>query len=187
MLRRAEVAGSAIVSCCTSSRQCGFAGHCPAQVVACRLQWCILRPAHVCACMAKGRCVPELAFCRILLKASGSGISPFSTLHLTRHLLSPRALAFVAVLYPPKHACCARAHHLAVSVLTKVRASVQALVELEIPHIYHTVARNSPKREEMTKKWNQFQVPYLEDPNTGLAMFESNIIVDYLNDTYAVA
>lgn len=64
---------------------------------------------------------------------------------------------------------------------------MQALVELEIPHIYHTVARNSPKREVMTRKWDQFQVPYLEDPNTGVAMFESNVIVEYLNQTYALA
>ena len=30
------------------------------------------------------------------------------------------------------------------------------------------------------------QVPYIEDPNTGTAMFESNEIIKYLNDTYAV-
>ncbi len=30
------------------------------------------------------------------------------------------------------------------------------------------------------------QVPYIEDPNTGTAMFESNKIIEYLNDTYAV-
>ena len=72
-------------------------------------------------------------------------------------------------------------------LLSQPLMCMQCLVELEIPHIYHTVARNSPKREEMTKKWNQFQVPYLEDPNTGTAMFESNAIVEYLNTTYAVA
>ena len=65
-------------------------------------------------------------------------------------------------------------------------ALMQALVELEIPHVYHTVARNSPKREAMTRKWNQFQVPYLEDPNNMSAMFESNIIVDYLNREYGL-
>ena len=32
------------------------------------------------------------------------------------------------------------------------------LVELELPHIYHTVARNSPKRKEMEDKWGVFQV-----------------------------
>ncbi|KAK9785024.1 hypothetical protein WJX73_009973 [Symbiochloris irregularis] len=62
----------------------------------------------------------------------------------------------------------------------------EVLVELELPHIYHSVARNSPRREAMTRKWNQFQVPYLEDPNTMTAMFESNIIIDYLNQQYAL-
>ena len=37
-------------------------------------------------------------------------------------------------------------------------ASQQVLVELELPHIYHTVARNSPKRKEMEDKWGVFQV-----------------------------
>ena len=31
------------------------------------------------------------------------------------------------------------------------------------------------------------QVPYLEDPNTNKAMFESSKIVSYLNDNYALA
>ena len=35
---------------------------------------------------------------------------------------------------------------------------MQVLVELELPHIYHTVARNSPKRPLMTEKWGNFQV-----------------------------
>ena len=35
-------------------------------------------------------------------------------------------------------------------------------MELEIPHLYKTVARNSPKRPELEAKWNSFQVPYLE-------------------------
>lgn len=61
----------------------------------------------------------------------------------------------------------------------------EVLVELELPHIYHTVARNSPKRPLMTEKWGNFQVPYIEDPNTGVAMFESNEIIAYLEKTYA--
>lgn len=37
-------------------------------------------------------------------------------------------------------------------------------MELEIPHLYKYVARNSPKRQELEKKWPEsgFQVPYLE-------------------------
>ena len=41
-------------------------------------------------------------------------------------------------------------------------AIVQVFVELEIPHVYHTVARNSPKRQELVDKWDVFQVPYIE-------------------------
>jgi hypothetical protein len=33
--------------------------------------------------------------------------------------------------------------------------------------------------------WLRMQVPYLEDPNTGTAMFESTEIIKYLEDTYA--
>lgn len=58
------------------------------------------------------------------------------------------------------------------------------LVELEIPHLYHTVARNSPKRQAMEDKWGTFQVPYIEDPNTNMALFETPDINKYLEDTY---
>ena len=43
------------------------------------------------------------------------------------------------------------------------RPEAQCLVELELPHLYKTVARNSPKRKELETKWDTgFQVPYLE-------------------------
>ncbi|KAI3854060.1 hypothetical protein MKX03_030240 [Papaver bracteatum] len=60
----------------------------------------------------------------------------------------------------------------------------EVLVELEIPHILHSCARGSPKRQILFKKAGHFQVPYLEDPNTGVKMFESAEIVDYLRATY---
>lgn len=31
------------------------------------------------------------------------------------------------------------------------------------------------------------QVPFIEDPNTGIAMFESKDIVDYLRSTYGTS
>ncbi|KAK9816942.1 hypothetical protein WJX72_007242 [[Myrmecia] bisecta] len=62
----------------------------------------------------------------------------------------------------------------------------EVLTELELPHLYHTVARNSPKRQALIDKWGVFQVPYIEDPNTNIAMFETPDIIKYLNDTYAV-
>ncbi|KAI5664736.1 hypothetical protein M9H77_24059 [Catharanthus roseus] len=62
----------------------------------------------------------------------------------------------------------------------------EVLVELELPHILHSCARGSPKRQQLYKKAGHFQVPYLEDPNTGVQMFESAEIVEYLRATYAV-
>ncbi|KAG0590577.1 hypothetical protein M758_1G100400 [Ceratodon purpureus] len=63
----------------------------------------------------------------------------------------------------------------------------EALSELELPHIYHSTARGSAKRDLLIQKTGKFQVPYLEDPNTGAAMFESHDIVEYLRKTYALA
>jgi hypothetical protein len=60
----------------------------------------------------------------------------------------------------------------------------EVLSELEIPHLMKTVARGSTKREELFAKRGHFQAPYLEDPNTGVAMFESTAIIEYLYKTY---
>ncbi|CAI5500647.1 unnamed protein product [Closterium sp. Naga37s-1] len=62
----------------------------------------------------------------------------------------------------------------------------EALCELELPHVYHATPRGSPKREALKKRIGRFQAPYLEDPNTGVKMFESAAIVEYLYDTYAL-
>lgn len=60
----------------------------------------------------------------------------------------------------------------------------EVLSELEIPHILKPVARGSTKRQELFDRRGHFQAPYLEDPNTGVAMFESTIIIEYLRKTY---
>lgn len=84
-----------------------------------------------------------------------------------------------------------------------VRAS---LAELELPFIYHNVAKErwqdmgpavlrfkpgkyqalaGGKREKvMDVMGRDIQVPYLVDPNTGVKMFESAAIVKYLNKHY---
>jgi len=62
----------------------------------------------------------------------------------------------------------------------------EVLTELEIPHIYRSAARGSPKRPAFEAKWGVGQYPYIEDPNTGVAMFETPKINKYLNDTYAI-
>ncbi|KAL4031723.1 hypothetical protein IC575_010013 [Cucumis melo] len=62
----------------------------------------------------------------------------------------------------------------------------EVLVELELPHLVRCCARGSPKRQQLYEKEGHFQVPYLDDPNTGVRMFESAEIVEYLQATYAL-
>ncbi|MBA3548424.1 MAG: glutathione S-transferase N-terminal domain-containing protein [Nannocystis sp.] len=62
----------------------------------------------------------------------------------------------------------------------------EALSELELPYVLHNVGRGSPRRAEFVALSGKMQVPYLVDPNTGTAMFESADIVAYLDKTYAL-
>lgn len=62
----------------------------------------------------------------------------------------------------------------------------EVLVELELPHLLRSSARGSPKRQELLDKVGHFQAPYLDDPNTGVSMFESAFIIEYLTATYAL-
>lgn len=62
----------------------------------------------------------------------------------------------------------------------------ETLSALEIPYVLHNVGRGSPKRAEFKALAGKMQVPYLVDPNTGTAMFESAEIVAYLEKTYAL-
>lgn len=67
-----------------------------------------------------------------------------------------------------------------------VRLVKEVLSELELPYLQKTVSRGSPKRQELLEKRGHFQVPYLEDPNEGVYLFESAAIVKYLEDTYGL-
>jgi glutathione S-transferase len=67
------------------------------------------------------------------------------------------------------------------------RIARERLCELELPYVLHNVAKGSPRREAFVARAGKMQVPYLLDPNTGAAMFESAEIVRYLDGTYAVA
>lgn len=60
------------------------------------------------------------------------------------------------------------------------------LCELEITHVLHTMGKRSSKRPAFRERHGKLQFPYLEDPNTGAAMFESAAIVDYLQQTYGI-
>jgi glutathione S-transferase len=83
----------------------------------------------------------------------------------------------------------------------------ERLCELELPYVLHNVAKErwqdmgpavlrakpgpyqplvGGKREKMLPiMQGKMQVPYLVDPNTGVKMFESKAILQYLNRTYA--
>ena len=62
----------------------------------------------------------------------------------------------------------------------------EALCELELPYVLHNLGRGSAKRKDFKALAGKMQVPYLVDPNTGVAMFESAEIVKYLDQTYAL-
>ncbi|KAF5830304.1 hypothetical protein DUNSADRAFT_14778 [Dunaliella salina] len=61
----------------------------------------------------------------------------------------------------------------------------ETLCDMQLPYKLVTVARGSPKREELIKKYGAFAAPCLEDPNTESYLFESSAIVKYLKDTYS--
>jgi glutathione S-transferase len=65
------------------------------------------------------------------------------------------------------------------------RIAREVLCELELPYLLHNVAKGSPKRDAFVRRAGKMQVPYLVDPNTSSAMFESADIVRYLDATYA--
>jgi glutathione S-transferase len=64
------------------------------------------------------------------------------------------------------------------------RLAREALCSLELPYVLHNVGRGSSKRNAFKERSGKMMVPYLVDPNTGAAMFESADIVRYLESTY---
>jgi glutathione S-transferase len=60
----------------------------------------------------------------------------------------------------------------------------EALDELGLDAMVHNVAKNSARRPELVERGGTMMVPYLVDPNTDQAMYESDDIVDYLESTY---
>lgn len=64
------------------------------------------------------------------------------------------------------------------------RLARERLCELELPYVLHNVAKGSPSRPAFLARSGKMQVPWLSDPNTGVELFESEAIVDYLDKTY---
>jgi len=64
------------------------------------------------------------------------------------------------------------------------RLAREALCELELPYLLHNVGKGSPSRDAFVERSGRMMVPYLVDPNSGTAMFESADIVRHLDETY---
>ena len=63
----------------------------------------------------------------------------------------------------------------------------ETLCELELPYVLHNMGAGSPRRREHADRVGRATIPYLEDPNTGTAMWESADIKRYLRETYGAA
>jgi glutathione S-transferase len=63
----------------------------------------------------------------------------------------------------------------------KVRETLHAL---NLDFHVKNVARGSTRRAELRRLGGRVRVPYLVDPNTGAALYESDAIRDYLERTY---
>jgi len=66
------------------------------------------------------------------------------------------------------------------------RITREVLSSLEIPYRLHNVAKGSPSRQAFIARAGKMQVPFLHDPNTGVDLFESADIADYLRRTYEI-
>lgn len=67
------------------------------------------------------------------------------------------------------------------------RLARMTLCELELPYLLHNVGKKSPSRRAFIERSGKMQVPWLFDPNTGAAMFESADIQAYLEKTYGAS
>lgn len=64
------------------------------------------------------------------------------------------------------------------------RIAREALSRLELPYVLHNVAKGSQKREAFVARSGKMMVPFLVDPNTHSAMFESADIARYVEESY---
>jgi hypothetical protein len=62
----------------------------------------------------------------------------------------------------------------------------EVLCNYEIPHTIYYTPRGSVNRQRLYEITKRFQVPYIEDPNTGINLFESEAIVEYIQKQYGV-
>ena len=60
----------------------------------------------------------------------------------------------------------------------------EVLCELDLDYLAHPVGKGSARRQALADLGGKVQVPYLVDPNTGTHLYESQEIIEYLNETY---
>jgi glutaredoxin len=60
----------------------------------------------------------------------------------------------------------------------------EVLCELDLTHMVHNLPKGSAKRAELIERGGKMQVPYIVDPNTGTALYESDEIIAYLETLY---
>lgn len=63
----------------------------------------------------------------------------------------------------------------------------ETLSELDLDYVSRSAARGSGSRDEAIARGGKRQFPWLYDPNTGIEMYESEDIVDYLHETYGAS
>jgi glutathione S-transferase len=61
----------------------------------------------------------------------------------------------------------------------------EELSRLGLDYMVHNVGKRGRRRPELVALGGKMQVPYLVDPNHGVAMYESDDIIAYLRQTYA--
>ena len=62
----------------------------------------------------------------------------------------------------------------------------EELCELQLEHVQVSCPRGSPNRQRLYDLTGRFQAPYLEDPNSGVKLFESAAILEYLGTMYGL-
>ena len=62
----------------------------------------------------------------------------------------------------------------------------ETLCSYEIPHTIYYTPRGSVNRQRLYDETKRFQVPYIQDPNTGIDLFESEAIVEYIQKQYGI-
>ena len=65
------------------------------------------------------------------------------------------------------------------------RQAREALGRLGLPYVSRNLARNSPRRDDFRTRFGMLQFPRLDDPNTGIGLFETKSISAYLETEYA--